>query len=1348
MGRCLACTNRNKSNLMERIKMYGIPEYIIRYTTVTIRIERIVNMDNEHPTNALSVRFYAFKTLESTGQSYLFAEIDLEPIPAAHEIVNFEKTVPFRNIPNGYFYPAIALSKRDERSPSGWAINDIHRFENAEFFGKKISLNKTSFSFSNKTIRINVSEIQNNSKSISGKLLAEFILTKELYKKGDVNGYKIWSQEIDELEPDFCYSDVEWEIICPDIIVTHQHGLLFLKEKVNEEWLPLDYHSDLIKNLHDVKEIVIDPKKTINTLQKLDKMIGLTDVKKAMKDLESLASYFEKKGKYELEKDSHSLHMCFTGPPGTGKTTVARIVGQILYENKLIENDNFIEVTRSDLVGGYMGQTENKTHNVIQKALGGVLFIDEAYSLSEPSYSGSDADYGKEAIEELISAMENERHRMCVIFAGYTKEMQNFLDINPGLKSRIFNVIEFPDYSEVELWEIFIRMLDDRKMSCDLSIRENFIARMKQLKSSQKAGQFGNAREVRNIIDKSIIALARRTKQLKNPSKEQLTKLIPEDVSFLKSEDKDEKTSRQDPIKELNSLIGLDSIKEKLIAFKDWTLLSKKRLALGLNSRTITTHMCFTGSPGTGKTTVARLAGRILSDCGLLPSDKFSEITRSDLVSGYLGKTGLKTREVIEKSLGGVLFIDEAYALTEHYQHGGTQDYGIDVINELISSMENYRDRLCVIFAGYTDKMNDFLRANPGMESRISGIFEFPDYDENELWQIFQLMIAKNGLNCDSSIETDFKNYIIEKKSSSPRGEFGNAREARNILDRAEKELASRISSVVDPGREELMTLIPDDFSFLSEIDQTIKKKSLDQNIDESEIVNLLIDRLNNDIKDDKVDEERAVFLKNVLDEFYRRNQNILDIPDGISLFEKLKLEITSLIQKKGTIHEITKFLVESMKNPSYGLPLPPSGSRAEVLRELIWPLRRAVIEAIMNSPMGNYDKEEAYELMKQATELDRKLLEIGSDDNETLDFESSRLRIFAQRIRNFIMRKQIFIAQPIFGNPKNSWSANTIYFNGCSEIEATLKQVCSDLKMRLSEQSTTNNELQDNFVQILQSNICIFDLGSMPGPKQASVAYSLGIAITLGKPVALLGDVSVKIPFNVDLPVEMLDKKANNQDILANALMRACYQIYSGTTIENNKVVIQEIEEKFVTFQGDASTDYLMKTIKSESKQTDWLFLNTTIQQFIGNTNQSNKLLLCYPRYQKLYTTAKEKRLFHVMPFGMSWSDNIMEVTREICNKKTEYIRGDQVIEPNIIKSIWDEICKATHVLVDITDSNSNVALELGIAHCMGKNIRLIGQSNIEMALFQDIAKLRIIPYSMDNLKSYRTLVDNFISD
>src|SRR5262249_25330639 len=143
-----------------------------------------------------------------------------------------------------------------------------------------------------------------------------------------------------------------------------------------------------------------------------------------------------------------TLHLCFTGSPGTGKTTVARIVGQVFAKHGLLPTDKFSEVTRADLVGGFIGQTENKTREVIEKALGGVLFIDEAYSLSEPRAGGSGQDYGATAIAQLVPAMENFRDKLCVIVAGYTAEMKGFLELNPGMASRISSTIEFPDYSE------------------------------------------------------------------------------------------------------------------------------------------------------------------------------------------------------------------------------------------------------------------------------------------------------------------------------------------------------------------------------------------------------------------------------------------------------------------------------------------------------------------------------------------------------------------------------------------------------------------------------------------------------------------------------------------------------------------------------------------------------------------------------------------------------------------------------------------------------------------------------------------------------------------------------------
>ena len=285
------------------------------------------------------------------------------------------------------------------------------------------------------------------------------------------------------------------------------------------------YRDNLIEKIIFNKEIPeYEKDKNMDEIfEELNSLVGLEKVKKMLKELVSLVE-LKNKTKNDLKIKNINLHMVFLGNPGTGKTTVARIVAEILYNLKYIKQNKLIEVSSKDLVAEYVGQTAPKTMAVIQKALGGVLFIDEAYSLA--SNKGQGSSYNEEAIATLIQAMENYRDNLVVIFAGYTKEMQDFLDMNSGIVSRIGYTVEFEDYTEEELLQIFMQMMN--KSGFDVS--NDAQNRVKEIiKEYKNTKNFGNAIFIRNVYEKSIVKHASNTQGKKQ--KKILKTIKEEDIS-------------------------------------------------------------------------------------------------------------------------------------------------------------------------------------------------------------------------------------------------------------------------------------------------------------------------------------------------------------------------------------------------------------------------------------------------------------------------------------------------------------------------------------------------------------------------------------------------------------------------------------------------------------------------------------------------------------------------------------------------------------------------------------------------------------------------------------------------
>lgn len=260
--------------------------------------------------------------------------------------------------------------------------------------------------------------------------------------------------------------------------------------------------------------------------------------------------------------------------------------------------------------------------------------------------------------------------------------------------------------------------------------------------------------------------------------------------------------SLEDLLMQLDSLIGLQVVKNdvnSLIHLQDIKLLRKAR---GLKEIPVSNHLVFYGNPGTGKTTVARLLARIYHVMGILSKGQFVEVDRSGLVAGYVGQTALKVQEVVEQSLGGVLFIDEAYALT--YSSSGN-DYGQEAVDTLLKAMEDHRDDFIVIVAGYPDLMAQFIDSNPGLRSRFNKYINFEDYDVEELSQIFRLMCSQAGYTPTDEV-VDYATSVFEKKYKNRGKNFANAREVRNFFEKAMMNQADRLYTVNDPTNEQLCT--------------------------------------------------------------------------------------------------------------------------------------------------------------------------------------------------------------------------------------------------------------------------------------------------------------------------------------------------------------------------------------------------------------------------------------------------------------------------------------------------------------------------------------------------------------
>ena len=523
--------------------------------------------------------------------------------------------------------------------------------------------------------------------------------------------------------------------------------------------------------------------------ERLEAMTGLESVKAKIREMKDFLQV-------ELERQTDqfqasqpnlpSLHLVFLGNPGTGKTTVARLVGEMYRDIGLLRRGHTISPKISELVSNHVGESAIWTNAIIDKALDGVLFIDEAYQLAEKERGA----FGQEVIDTLLIRMENDRARLVVIVAGYTQKMQEFLQSNPGLLRRFppNNRIEFPDYHPDELELILKSLLAENRLACSSEMRLSLREVITGLYAARDE-KFGNAGEMRNLAE--AIHTARNSRV----ARDHLDKNEPIRVDDLPQEYRGYLAppvpELPELMAELDSLVGLEIVKDMIRKLVARVRLDERRRQQGLTVKRQPLHLVFTGNPGTGKTTVARLLGRIFKAVGLLRKGHIIEVDRAELVSDHVGGTALKTNDKIKRALDGVLFIDEAYSLAEGMGTG--IDYGKESINTLVKGMEDHKDRLVVIAAGYPDDMQKFVQSNPGLKDRFTTYIPFPDFIVPELVEILNRKITSEGYILPESVSGHVSRCLTDYQRLNH--SLPNARKINSLFTEMSNNLAERLDS-------------------------------------------------------------------------------------------------------------------------------------------------------------------------------------------------------------------------------------------------------------------------------------------------------------------------------------------------------------------------------------------------------------------------------------------------------------------------------------------------------------------------------------------------------------------------
>ncbi len=538
----------------------------------------------------------------------------------------------------------------------------------------------------------------------------------------------------------------------------------------------------------DIRGYVPEERSLDDILGDLDRYIGMDEVKKAVREIAFTVYNSVQRAQRGLgDQEKAGIHIVLTGNPGTGKTTIARKLGEILEAIGYLDSGHVVEVDRSKMVSPYQGETPKVVDRLCDKAMGGILFVDEAYTLAPVSQGGERDQQGAQALEQLMKRMEDDRGKFVVIAAGYRQEMDNLFRINPGVRSRFSYFLNIDDYTPDQLFAIMQVFAKEKKYVFTPEAKQLALKMITEIYNSRDK-DFANGRTMRQLFDKICSKQAERLQKgnMAMLTNEQMMSIDVADIPY----EAPKSVNYTDCLSKLNGMVGLAGVKKEISNLAAFLNLQIRR---GETNTFQGKHYIFTGNPGTGKTTVARIMADVFRTLGILSRGQLVEADRSKLVAGFSGQTAIKTNQLIDSAMGGVLFIDEAYTLKSN----DGDSFGAEAIDTLLKRLEDDRGKFICIVAGYTDQMHDFIDTNPGLKSRFTQTIHFDDYTPDELTEIFINLAKGKNFTVDEetkgAIHRQFEQLYLRRDKN-----FGNAREARRIFDQAVEKQSQRLVEAIN----------------------------------------------------------------------------------------------------------------------------------------------------------------------------------------------------------------------------------------------------------------------------------------------------------------------------------------------------------------------------------------------------------------------------------------------------------------------------------------------------------------------------------------------------------------------
>lgn len=529
-------------------------------------------------------------------------------------------------------------------------------------------------------------------------------------------------------------------------------------------------------------------------LGRLNEMPGWNNLKRRMEGIISLHGVAEIRDALGLKKNLPTMHTILIGNPGTGKSCCVKYLAEIYHALGMLP-ENSIRLTN-------LAKMSNSTiTSEIHYAIGGVLVFENAHELYHSENKPIDNE--QQIVRSLIDELNDpaKQSNWMLVLTGEPQGMESLLAAYPELREHFQEPVYMEDFKPEELYRIVDRCCDERDVHLAPQAKKKLEMFLLH-KYNQRGPNFENARFVQRLFDEKIIpAMYKRIADSEDPEiADDLGLVVAESIPSING-------SSGDGMAELDDLIGLARIKTRVKDYLNAVRLASRRMELGLPTSMPRLHMAFLGNPGTGKTTVAEIIGKVFAEWGILSVGRVIRTEKSQMVGQYIGETEYKMNNLLARARGNILFIDEAYQLAE----GGKSDFGRIVMNSLLTELGKNNLDMVVILAGYTAPMKKLLESNEGIESRFPNVFNFEDYTTDELLEIGKLMIHRQGFNLTEGAELNMQ-AIIRAESEKPSPRFGNGRFVSNLLqNEILATLGARTAKMDNPTAEDLSTILPED---------------------------------------------------------------------------------------------------------------------------------------------------------------------------------------------------------------------------------------------------------------------------------------------------------------------------------------------------------------------------------------------------------------------------------------------------------------------------------------------------------------------------------------------------------